>query len=225
VDIVGDRLAPTSDPEEARARLATTVDAVNRAGKVYILDSFGWSPSLWKATADLEAYLDAMVRQRALAGALVGGLQSHADGGGYLPPPPGLHADGTASLYFPGHATADVTEPQMRARARAIRRFDWAMAGVPVPPSYQLAPKPEIITATNGHLLWRGAAGAAGYSIERSPDPGAPGSWTTVCDDCVTDGSGGWQDKEKPVGPVWYRILPFNINGHVSLPSDPFKSG
>jgi mannan endo-1,4-beta-mannosidase len=225
VDLIGDRLAPNPDPEAARTALGATASLVVKAGKAYVLDSFGWSPALWKASGDLDAFLDGMVRQHALAGAVVGGLQAHADQGGYLPAPPGPHLDGIAPLYFPGHTTADMDGAEMSTRGRALRRFNWAMAGVPLTPSYLLAPRPEIVSATNGHVVWRGAAGAAAYTIERSPDPAAPGSWDIVCDACVSDTSGFWQDKQKPAGPVWYRIMPFNINGHVSLPSDPFRAG
>ena len=52
---------------------------------------------MFKTQQDFEAVLDDLTRQRLLSGALVAGLQGHADGGGYLPPP-----TDEAGLYYPG---------------------------------------------------------------------------------------------------------------------------
>jgi hypothetical protein len=223
VDIVGDTAFPAGDNYAIRKNLSAATDAVGKAGRVYVLDDFDWGQATWKTEDDLQVFLDEMARQRALAGALFGGLQGHADQGGYLPPPPAAPGQ-AAALYFPGLATQATAKPDMESRARALRRFDYSMADVMLAPAYLLPPKPDIISVRHGHVLWRGAAGALDYTIERSPNPQLPGTWTVVCQECTNDGAGGWQDPEVPPGPAWYRIMPFNINGHKSPPSDPVQS-
>jgi hypothetical protein len=83
--------------------------------------------------------------------------------------------------------------------------------------------QPEIISAEHGRIRWRGVAGAAVYSIARSPDISVGGSWTTLCDKCVTDAQSVWQDPSPPSTPVWYRILPYNANDHSGMYSAPAK--
>ena len=222
VDIVGDRLTPHGDTLAARGQLDDAVADASRAGRAYVLDDYGWAPSLWPAQADFETWLNDVTRARDLAGAIVGNLESHADRGGYLP----AHAPtalGESALYFPGRQTGEADLTTMQERGRAIRRFNFAMAGLIHPPTYLLPPKPEILSAAHGKLVWRGAAGAANYTIERSPDPSSPFTWTTVCDACVTDDPGTWQDPH-PEGSQWYRLMPNNINGHHAVPSEPMSS-
>ncbi len=222
VDIIGDRPAITGDPASVRAALTRQVEAVSTAARAYVLDDFGWSPALWPAEADFEGWLATIVRGRELAGALTGNLQGHADQGGYLPPPPPA-GPGLAALYFPGITTQDMSRATMQDRVRALHRFNFAMVDVTLAPSYLLALKPEILTAKHGRLTWRGAAGAASYTMQRSPDPAAPDSWTTLCDDCGTDVPGFWQDPSPPDAPAYYRVMPLNINGHKAVPSEAFK--
>jgi hypothetical protein len=218
VDLVGDILPPQPDEAATRAMLVSATEAVNGAGRVYVLDGFDSGRAAFRTEDNLETFFDAVVRQRSVAGALASGLQAHADTGGYLPPPPASSAGGTA-LYFPGRTTADMAQDEMVTRIRALRRFEFAMTDVLTAPSYLLTPRPEIISATHGRVLWRGAAGALDYTIERSPNPDQPNSWQVVCDQCVTDNQAAWQDPAPPSGAAWYRIMPFNINGHKALPS------
>jgi hypothetical protein len=48
--------------------------------------------------------------------------------------------------------------------------------------------------------------------------------WKTLCQHCATDTQTPWQDKDMPQGPVWYRLTPYNANGHAGLPSAPEQS-
>ena len=224
VDIVGDDLATGPDPVAARVLLGDVAGAVAATGKVYVLDSIGWTQAMWKTTEDLQAWSNAMSRQRSLSGVVVGRLASHAATGGFMPTPPALPAHGVAGLYFPGIKTADMAQTEMQSRGRALRRLAYAIADIPLAPAYLLPPPPEVISAAHGHVLWRGAAGAGSYTIERSPDPSSPNTWSVVCDACVTDASGGWQDPAMPATPAWYRVVPFNINGHKSVPSEPAQA-
>jgi hypothetical protein len=222
VDIVGDHLDFPHDTAAARVLLDQATAAAVQSGRVYILDHFGWGPGLWASQEDFSAMLDAIFRERQLTGLLVAGLEGHEDGGGYLPAPPGPHADGQAALYFPGITTPDLSGADMMLRDRVLRVFNNNMAGIMQTPAPLMPPQPQIIGVVHGHVVWRGAAGALDYTIERSLDPDAPGSWSVVCDRCVNDLSGGWQDPA-PVAGAWYRVMPFNINGHKALPSEAVK--
>lgn len=224
VDIVGDDLATASDPNVARTRLGAAAGSVAAASRVYVLDSLGWTPALWKTTDGLETWLGYATRERDLSGVIVGRLKSHASAGGYLPPAPSVPAQGIGSLYFPGIKTPDMDSTEMRIRARALRRFAFGMSYIIMTPAYLLPPKPDVISVKHGHVVWRGAAGALSYSIERSPDPSAAGSWQLVCDACANDSGDGWQDPSPTSPPAWYRIIPININGHKAVPSDPIQS-
>ncbi len=222
VDIIGDRPVIAGGGPDVRAAFSRQMEAIAPVGRAYVLDDFGWAPPLWRTEADLEAWLADIVRERMLQGALTGNLQGHADQGGYLPPPPPA-GPGVAALYFPGVATPGMDLATMEERGRALRRFNFAMVDITLAPSYLLTPKPEILSAKHGRITWRGSAGAASYTIERSPDPSAPGTWTTLCDGCATDVAGFWQDPSPPDAPAYYRVMPLNINGHRAVPSEPFK--
>jgi hypothetical protein len=208
VDIVGD----TVPPDDAVAAAVT----VFKASRIFIVDSLAWNAAVFKTQQDFESVLDDLTRQRLLSGALVAGLQGHADGGGYLPPP-----SDEAGLYYPGLNTSAGTAQDMQDRARAFRRFAYSMAELPAP-SFLLPPKPEMISAVHGRLRWRGSAGAISYRIERAQDLVAAGAWSVVCNAC-SETAEPWQDVHLPAGPVWYRIAPINVNGHASPPSEPFR--
>jgi mannan endo-1,4-beta-mannosidase len=215
VDILGDRMPPDGDPAAARSMLIDTVAAAAASGRVYVLDSFGWSQGLWKTTDDLSAMLGGMERVHALSGVLVSGLEAHAEGGGFLPAPVGAHPAGMGPLYFPGVPVAGTDAADMLLRDRLLRRFNYAMGDVMETPAPLLPPPPEIISVVKGRVVWRGAAGAASYTIERSADPLIPGSWQTLCDRCASDLTSGWQDPERGAWGGWYRVIAANINGHT----------
>ena len=223
VDILGDRLQAAGDKAAQRALIEDTLDDIGPSGRAYVLDSFAWGPAVWKADKDLTDWLQAIVRARLLGGAFTGNLQGHADRGGNLPAPP-PSSPGVSALYFPGVTTPEMDQTAMVSRTRLLRRFGYAMIDLTEPPNYALTPKPEIVSVSNGRVVWRGAAGAAAYTIERSPDPGTPFSWETVCDACTTDAAGFWQDPSPPTGQLWYRVMPWNINLHRSEPSEPFQN-
>ena len=210
VDIVGDSLPPNTNLSAAAA-------AVAKAERAYLVDSFAWSAAAWPTQDNLETFLDSMAHQRALSGALVAGLEAHADGGGFL-----TALAGETPLYFPGIDTPATKSDDMQARSRAIRRFAYRMAEIPTPP-FTMPPKPDIIAATKGRLTWRGAAGALAYRIERTHDLVSAGSWEIVCDRC-TDTAGPWQDPHPPTGPAWYRVTPLDANLHAARPSLPFQN-
>ena len=217
VDIVGDRLAPK--PGTAPNYFTAAQQSVTQAGKVYVVDSYGWAPSNWTTLDDLEAFFTEMERDRLITGVFSTDLGAHADQGGWLPPT----RPGVQMLYYPQAPTPQVDAASMGQRARAVRRLVYRMMDLS-PIAFALPDQPEILSAQHGKLTWRGAPGAITYSIERSSDLTQTGSWTILCDRCVTDADPHWQDPAVPTEPVWYRITPYNPNMHIGLPSDPIKN-
>jgi hypothetical protein len=214
VDILGDRLLfqPGAGPD----RFAAALNAVTGAGRIYVIDAYDWTDATFPTPGDLRDFHDEASRERRLSGAFLSDLSGHAQAGGYLPPPP----DELPPLYFPGFAIAGMDQDAVRARARWVRRFSFRMLDL-ASPSYLQPEAPQIIAVTHGKVTWRGSAGSADYSIERSADPTAVGSWQAVCDRCVTDLVPAWQDPDVPAMPVWYRMVPYNFNGHIGMTSDP----
>ncbi len=221
VDIVGDTNPPPGDEHAMRRTLASGAAVVNAAGRVYALDAFEWGPRVWKTSGDLEIFLNGVYRERAIAFGLFSGLMGHADGGGFVRPAP---SEATTALYFPGIRTAAMDSDEMTLRARKIRHFAYDMSEITLTPSFLLPPAPEIISVTHGKVTWRGAAGAASYAVERSPNPDQFNSWQTLCHPCGTEEDSSWQDPSVPSGNVWYRVMPFNVNDHKALPSPPVKN-
>ena len=213
VDIIGDRVMPDVDP--SGSGVAAAVDQVSRLNRVYIIDAYGWTPAQFPTQEGFERFLHAIIANRSITGAFLSDLSGHADRGGNLPP--GL--DGQ-SLYFPGTTTPAAADDAMQARARAVRRLSFGMQDLLPVPFLNVGP-PSIISAVHGHVVWRGAAGATAYGIARSKDITAGGSWQSVCDRCVTDAAGSWQDPQPAAGPVWYRMIPYNMNDHAGMFSDP----
>ena len=214
VDVVGDRLA--GSPDAGPARFAAAAGAVTDAGRVYLIDSYDWTAATWHTADDLQAFMDALRHDRRVSGAFVSDVFGHAQQGGYLPPP----RTGLAPLYFPGFATAGMDVDSVQNRARAVRRLSYHMMDLN-PIAFAQSPPPEIISVMHGNVRWRGSAGALAYSIQRSGDLTAIDSWNVLCDKCASDASPSWQDPNVPSTPVWYRMMPFNINLHNGLPSVP----
>jgi mannan endo-1,4-beta-mannosidase len=218
VDVVGDRVLPGLDP--TGVGLGDAADQVTRANRVFLVDAYGWTPAQFPTQADFLALTKAMAKNREIAGAYVSELSGHAGQGGYLPATSPVAG---AALFFPGRATPDVPIDVMDARARAVRRFSFAMNDMLTLPFSNVG-APEIIGVAGGRVTWRGAAGATRYSIARSPNMAIAGSWQTLCDACVTDTTGSWQDPSPSATPVWYRIMGFNANDHSGMYSDPVRT-
>ncbi len=214
VDILGDRLS--FKPEAGPTRFAAALDAVTGANRIYIVDSYDWSDATFAKPADLQSFMHELWLDRRSTGAFVSNISGHAQDGGYLPPPP----NELPPLYFPGFAIAGMDENSVRDRARNVRRLTFRMLDI-LPLAYAQPDPPTIVSVLHGKVTWRGSAGAADYSIARSADLTAIGSWTTLCDQCATDLSPSWQDPNVPSTPVWYRMTPYNMNHHIGMTSDP----
>jgi hypothetical protein len=213
VDILGDRVMPGVDP--SGSGVAAAVQRVTRANRVYLIDAYGWTPAQFATEDAFEAFLQSVIKTRQITAAFLSDLSAHAEQGGNLPPGP----DGQ-SMYFPGASTPVADEDTMQARARAVRRLSFGMQDL-LPLPFLNVGRPVIVSAVHGHVVWRGAAGATTYGIARSSDITAGGSWQSVCDRCVTDAAGSWQDPSPAKEPVWYRMIPYNANDHAGMYSDP----
>ncbi len=217
VDIVADAVAP--QPGARPDLFADALATVLKTGRVYLIDSYAWTPQNWATGDDLQAFLTALVKHREAAAAFASDLGAHADAGGWLPPT----RPGMATLYYPGLNTPKMDFDTMTQRARAVRRLSYRMTDL-LPAAFATVDQPDLLSVQNGKLAWRGAAGAVNYSVSRSTDLTTTGSWTTLCDACVTDEHPTWQDPNVPPGAVWYRITPFNANQHAGLPSEPVRN-
>jgi hypothetical protein len=218
IDIVGDVMAPA--PGAPPDAFAVAQQAVTAAGRVYVIDDYAWSPAHFASGDDLDAFFTAIVKNRDVAAAFLSDLGGHAEQGGWLPPA----LPDEPELYFPGAPTREADLATMTPRARAVRRFDYNMMDIVLPPAFARPPPPQIISVTHGKLIWRGSAGATRYSVSRSADLTQTGSWQELCDQCATDADPSWQDPSVPSGNVWYRMLPFNANMHPGEPSDPAEN-
>jgi hypothetical protein len=214
VDILGDRFS--FQPDAGPTRFAAGLDAVTNANRIYFIDSYDWTDATFRTPNDLQSFMLEIRLDRRLTGVFLRNLSGHAQNGGYLPAP----ANEMPPLYFPGFGIAGMDEASVRDRARNVRRLTFRMLDM-LPLAYAQPNPPQIISAVHGKVTWRGSAGAADYSIERSSDITATGSWQTLCDQCATDLSPSWQDPNVPGTPVWYRMKPYNINGHIGMTSDP----
>jgi hypothetical protein len=124
------------------------------------------------------------------------------------------------ALYYPGVSTLVTTARDMRARALAIRAHNYALRGLAVPP-HALPPVPVVTSTDGGHVYWRGAVGAATYTVERSPSAGGP--WTAICRRCATDAMDGFADPSAGPAPAWYRVTAYNLDGRPGRPSKPAR--
>ncbi len=193
------------------------IDSCRRAGKPYVVYEYGWDRTNYPTLSGLDRFLDTLRDTPEIAGDAFWALQSHSDGHGWMPipadttdPAAALHLETGEwwALYYPGITTLVSTAADMAARAQAIRRHNYAMRGVRLPP-HAIPPAPKVSVAAGAHLYWQGSAGAKTYSVQRAAR--AHGPWTTVCRRCVTDRSDGYVAGEG----AWYRVIPYNLDGRA----------
>jgi mannan endo-1,4-beta-mannosidase len=202
--------------------VAPQIDACRRAHKPFVVYEYGWDRTNFATPASFRTFLASLERDPEVAGDAFWALEAHADSHGWRPIPADVLDPGTAAsvesgewwaLYYPGRRTLVNTAADMAARAQAIRRHDYAMAGRPLPP-HALPPAPEITSFDRGRLFWRGSAGAVSYTIERARTRRGP--WRTVCSRCATDDSNGY-----PAENGWYRVVPYNADARPGAASPP----
>jgi hypothetical protein len=201
------------------------IDTCRKAGRPYIVYEYGWDVTNFATRPSLSGFLARLRAEKEVAGDAFWALQAHADGHGWMPIPADT-SDATVArtgesgqwwaMYYTGMRTMVMSAGDMAARAQIIRRHNYAMAGVRVP-RHALPPAPTITSISGGRVYWQGSAGAHNYSIERAP--AARGPWTTICSRCVTDLADGFVDRGSTSGPIWYRVVPYNLDRRPGSPS------
>ena len=177
-------------------KLEKGVEKVRRAGKVFAVGEYDWNN--YKGGDDLPTFLDAIASNQDIAGDLYWCLFGHHDASGYV------YSNKGYRLHYPGETSA------IRQRAAQLRAHAFEMAGLKIPP-HSLPPAP-VLTQVGRQITWQGVVGGDTYTIERSTH-GPDGPWTIVCDRCVTDSDGRWNDRDRLPNVVWYRIKAYNVDG------------
>jgi mannan endo-1,4-beta-mannosidase len=205
------------------------IAACKAAGKPFVAYEYGWDRTNYATLGGLRGFLRTLERTPEIAGDAFWALQAHSDGHGWMPIPadtsdPTIARYGESghwwALYYPGLQTMVNTAADMAARAQAIRRHNFAMAGLRVP-RHRIPLAPTITSVVYGptsfvgrvgvRVYWQGSAGAKDYSVQRAPRAGGP--WTTVCRRCVTDLDDGYVDLSPAAKDSRYRVVPYNLDG------------
>ena len=216
------------------------IQTCNAARKPFVAYEYGWDRTNYRTHGELQAFLQSLRAIPGVAGDAFWALQAHNDGHGWMPIPADVSDPAQApyvesgqwwALYYTGIPTLVTTAEDMAARAQLLRRHNYAMAGVRVPP-HAIPPAPTITSAAYGAtrgsgqvgatVYWRGSAGAKDYSVQRSAS--ADGPWTTVCNRCVTDLNDGYVDLGAGTDSVWYRVVPYNLDRKRGRPSKPMRT-
>ncbi len=114
----------------------------------------------------------------------------------------------------------------MENSVNLLRSYAYKMMNQPMPSEQVLtSPLLSITTGTDAHnvLIWRGALGAAKYSIERSTQS-SNGPWTTICNGCATDDNVPWIDQSTLLQATWYRVIPYAITGVAGNTSNVYEA-
>lgn len=213
------------------------IERCRAAGKPFVAYEYGWDRTNYATLRGFRSFLTTLERLPGVAGDAFWALQAHREGHGWMPIPADTSDPTTArhgesgqwwALYYPGLQTMVNSASDMAARAQAIRRHNYAMAGVRVP-RHRLPPRPTITSVRYGptsfvgrvgvRVLWQGSAGARDYSVQRAPARGGP--WRVVCRRCATDVDEGFVDLSAAARESWYRVIPFNLDARAGRASAP----
>ncbi|MGW3352975.1 cellulase family glycosylhydrolase [Nonomuraea rubra] len=182
-------------------RVGADAATVTGAGKVYIAGEYA-------STAATKELLTPLAADRNVTGLLSWSLFGHHDRGGFV-----QHDDGF-TLHYPGD------DERMRASVEAQIAF-----------AEQVSPQsgrparvgPPLITQVDkrgglNELRWRGAAGAAGYVVERL----RRGRWSAAHQGLLTDNQTPWIDPGA-TGEITYRVVPVDRDGRRGTASEPVR--
>jgi hypothetical protein len=195
----------TMDATEVAADAALTA----AAGKAFFAGEYPWARDT--GGASLTNFLAEIESNTNIAGDSYWSLMSHGNERGFIDGGDGL------SLMYPGATT----DPQ--TRSTQLRNHAFVMRGTAAPAT-STDGRPLVTSIRNiGSavlLSWRGVAGAATYTIERST-AGSGGPWTVVCNQCVTDVAASWTVTGPAAG--WYRVTPISRSGTAGTVSEPVQ--
>ncbi|MBI5394455.1 MAG: hypothetical protein HZA91_04075, partial [Verrucomicrobia bacterium] len=166
----------------------------------------------------LREFLDFVVAEEGMSGALLWSMYFHHNDGGYY-----WHQIMTYpavwSYHWPGFPSADA-QREIDIMT-TMREAAFKIQGLSVPP-VPAPDAPELLPIGNVPFLsWRGSAGATGYDIERAPKAGGP--WKTIAAN-VCDADVAYRplfsDTTARAGQTWfYRVNARNASG-TSKPSN-----
>ena len=208
VDILSGHYYPKSI-----TRMKADARTAMNTGKAFIVGEFDWNDA--NGGDLLSNFLASIQSNPAIAGDAFWELWSHDDQFGYD------SNDPQYTLHYPGDTAA------MRSSVQLLRLYANRMKNYPVPPdSVPGTPLIETVirNGTSNTLIWQGTAIAANYTIERSTI-GPNGPWSVICAKCATDNNVPWVDAQVPVGPLWYRVIAYNLSGIAGLPSASYQAG
>lgn len=183
-------------PADAAA-LKQDAEEVSRAGKVFIAGEFGWP------AGDLGAFLQSAEDTQAVSGTLFWSLFGHHDASGYV-----QHYDGF-SVHYPGTGG----NREIMERIRQLREHAYAMSSAELPLETAPASVPVITCIREGEITFRGVAGAAYYTLEKSVD-GPEGTWSIVYDRQACSPNGPWIDPGRvKTLQTCYRVKAVSLSG------------
>lgn len=168
------------------AKVQADAAAVAASGKVYVAGEYA-------STAASGELLDPLVADRNVSGMLSWSLFGHHDRHGFV-----QHDDGF-TFHYPGD------DERMTASIQAQIAFAKALGATPARRPAGTPLITEIAKRGGLNILqWRGAAGAAGYRVERART--AHGPWRPAHTGLLTDNDTPWTDLAAP-GDAWYRVV------------------
>jgi hypothetical protein len=168
--------------------------------------------------AKLREFLDFVVGENGVSGALLWSMYFHHSNGGFY-----WHQIMTYpavwSYHWPGFPSAEAQREigiMTAMREAAFKIQGLSVPPVPAPDAPELLPIGDV-----PFLTWRGSAGATGYDIERAPK--ASGPWKTIAAN-VCDGDVAYRpllsDTTARASQTWfYRVIARNASG-ASKPSN-----
>jgi len=187
-------------------RLANGAGAVAAAGKVYIAGEYGWT------SGDVTGFLGTALDTPAVSLDMFWSLFPHLDTYGFV-----QHGDGF-TVHWPGDNSGMAAFAQL-SRAHNV---NMTSPGAPYPPPPAPVVGVPLVTgasASTSKVAWRGAAGAAVYSL--STAPAASGPFTVACALCYSDNSTPVTSPAVASG-VWVQVTAYGLQGRgPAVPSQP----
>lgn len=187
--------------------LSADASQVSGADKVFIAGEYGWS------YGDLHAFLEEGERNKDVSGTCFWSLFGHDDHGGYV-----QHYDGF-SVHYPGSGFS----LDHLNRIQSLRTHAYQIREERVP-KMETADAPLLLSAAGGKITFRGVAGGAYYTLEKSTE-GPDGPWSTVVDRMPSSYGEGWMDPVRvKTTKAFYRMKAISLNGGEGPYSEPIES-
>jgi mannan endo-1,4-beta-mannosidase len=186
--------------------------------KPYVLGEFGF----W-GTPGIERILDYLMPIKQIAGALIWGLRSHRQTGGFYWHSEPLGYGIYKAYHYPGFTSGD--EYDEKNLLNVIIQNAYKIQGKEIP-AIEIPKAPALIPFEDvSQISWRGSVSASSYDVERSADGNS--SWQVVGFD-ISDAEEQYfplfHDKTAEIGQTYfYRVIAKNQAGK-SQPSNVVKT-